>query len=228
LDVPDNVFWAAFAGAQRALTVGTERARRYRPGIAGLIAFDDNARPAFDELLPFCAPGEPFYGPVWPGPVPAGWEVRAEAPLTAMAWSGGPAPAPVEGAVPLGESDLPAILELVDRTRPGPFGPGNLLLGRYFGRFEEGRLVAMAGERLQAGHWREVSAVCTDPGWQGRGLGGATVRAVVREQLAAGERPFLHVLAANTGAIALYRKLGFETVRTVPVRVVARTGGGNE
>ncbi|HYF20959.1 MAG TPA: GNAT family N-acetyltransferase, partial [Ramlibacter sp.] len=77
-------------------------------------------------------------------------------------------------------------------------------------------------ERLQAGVLREVSAVCTDPGQQGRGLAGELVRAVVRGQLARGEVPFLHVMAANTGAIALYRKLGFETVRTVPVRVVAR------
>ena len=31
-------------------------------------------------------------------------------------------------------------------------------------------LVAMAGERMQAGPWREISGVCTDPGHQGRGL----------------------------------------------------------
>ncbi|TFZ04188.1 GNAT family N-acetyltransferase [Ramlibacter humi] len=141
-----------------------------------------------------------------------------------MAWAGGAAPAATSpGVVVLGTGHMPAILDLVARTKPGPFGPGNLDLGLYLGRFEEGRLVAMAGERLHTGRWREVSAVCTDPAHQGRGLGGEMVNAIVREQLARGETPFLHVMASNTGAIALYRKLGFEVVRTVPVRVVART-----
>lgn len=221
--VPDNVFWAAFAGSQRHLTIGTDRARRYLPGTAGLIAFDDNERPAFEDLAPFCEPGEPFYGPCWPGDAPPGWEVKVEAPLTTMAWAGGPAPdAPTASPVTLNAEHLPAILDLVARTKPGPFGPGNLALGHYIGRFEGERLVAMAGERLHAGTLREVSAVCTDPAMQGRGLAGDLVRAIVREQLARGEVPFLHVMAANTGAIALYRKLGFEVVRTVPVRVVAR------
>lgn len=224
MDFPANIFWAAFGGPQRPLTVGTERARRYRPGTAGLIAFEDNEHPAFEDLEPFCGVGEPFYAPAWPGATPAGWEIRAEAPLVTMAWSGGPAPAAASAQpVALDAGHLPAVLDLVARTKPGPFGPGNLDLGRYLGRFEDGRLVAMAGERLHAGRWREVSAVCTEPGCQGRGLGGAMVNAIVREQLTRGETPFLHVMASNTGAISLYRKLGFEVVRTALMRVIART-----
>jgi len=43
-------------------------------------------------------------------------------------------------------------------------------LGRYFGVIENGRLAAMAGERMGMPGFREVSAVCTHPDFLGRGL----------------------------------------------------------
>jgi ribosomal protein S18 acetylase RimI-like enzyme len=82
----------------------------------------------------------------------------------------------------------------------------------------------MAGERMHAAPWREISAVCTHPQSQGRGLAGRLMRHLVRRQRARGERPFLHVMASNVGAIALYRRLGFEVYREMVVRVVARDG----
>jgi predicted GNAT family acetyltransferase len=68
----------------------------------------------------------------------------------------------------------------------------------------------MAGERMQMPGFIEISAVCTHPDYRGRGYGAALMRAVGDRILSEGERPFLHAYASNTGAIALYRKLGFE------------------
>jgi len=56
------------------------------------------------------------------------------------------------------------------RADPGPFLPQTIQRGSYFGiRASDGRLVAMAGERLQSTAFGEISAVCTHPEFRGRG-----------------------------------------------------------
>jgi predicted GNAT family acetyltransferase len=110
-------------------------------------------------------------------------------------------------------------------TRPGPFGPRTPELGQYLGVYEGDRLIAMAGERLQAGPVREISGVCTDPAFQGRGLARELVNELVRRQAARGQVPVLHVMSANTGARGLYRRMGFREHREAVVRVVTRTSG---
>jgi ribosomal protein S18 acetylase RimI-like enzyme len=220
--VLDNVFWPALAHTQRALSVGTDRVRRYAPGLPPLLAYADPARPALEELAPFCEPGERFYSADWRGEVPAGWQVEFEGRMELMVWSGGdPQQEPID-AVLLGTEHVPQMVELAALTRPGPFGPRNLELGSYFGVVEDGRLVAMAGERMQAGPLREVSAICTHPDHQGRGLARKLVQRMVALQRRRGETPFLHVMSGNTGAVRLYRQLGFEPYRTCAVRIVAR------
>lgn len=106
-------------------------------------------------------------------------------------------------------ADVPEILELVARTEPGPFAPRTIEMGRYLGLRVDGRLVAMAGERLHPPGWTEISAVCTDERFRGRGYAGRLVRAVGAGIRARGETPFLHAVAHNTTAISLYETLGF-------------------
>ena len=84
------------------------------------------------------------------------------------------------------------------------------------------RLVAMAGERFHPAGWAEISAVCTEPGLQGRGLGRRVVRSVVAGVRARGAEAFLHVMTTNTGAIRLYEAMGFEVRREIPVTQVSR------
>lgn len=219
----DNVFWHALAGRQRSLTLGGEHARRYSPGLPGIVAFSDPGQPRWDELAPVCAAGERFYAADWTGTAPAGWQVEVEATLELMVWAAGrPEEEPIE-AIPLGPAHADRMVALATLTKPGPFGPRNLELGDYFGVFEQGELVAMAGERMHAGQFREISAICTHPQWQGRGLARRLVQLMVGRQLRRGETPFLHVMSHNTGARQLYRRMGFELHRSCPARVVART-----
>jgi predicted GNAT family acetyltransferase len=112
---------------------------------------------------------------------------------------------------------------LAELTRPGPFDARTIEFGEYYGVFEGDRLVAMAGERMQDRHFREVSGVCTHPDQQGRGLARRLTELVVRRELARGETPFLHVVSTNAKAIGLYERMGFTTAREVPVRIVWRT-----
>lgn len=218
----DNIIWHALSGPQGKFSTGTERARRFAPGFSPILGFADVAQPAFDDLLPFCSPDEHFYCGDWAGPMPAGWKLEEESTMFRMVWSGEP-PAQDEApdAVPLGPSQAMPALELAMLTHPGPFGPRTIELGDYFGFFDGPRLVAMAGERLQAGGYREISGVCTDPDFQGRGLARRLMRKLIRLQVQRGQIPFLHVMRDNF-AVQFYERLGFRTVKEPVVRVVSR------
>jgi predicted GNAT family acetyltransferase len=122
----------------------------------------------------------------------------------------------------LSEADLPEMLALTAATEPGPFLPGTIRMGRYFGiRSETGRLIAMAGERLKLEGFTEISAVCTDPEFRGRGHAKALMRFLMALIFAEDKIPFLHVKAENE-AMKLYQSLGFEVRRTMQLTVIAR------
>ncbi|MDF6040625.1 GNAT family N-acetyltransferase [Streptomyces sp. JH14] len=140
------------------------------------------------------------------------WEVTFQAEGVQLV-DDGVAAAPDAEAVRLGPADVPDMLELVARTRPGPFLPRTVELGTYLGVRRGGALVAMAGERLRPSGWSEISGVCTDETVRGQGLAGRLVRAVAHEVRERGETPFLHAAAANTNAIRLYESLGFRLRR---------------
>jgi predicted GNAT family acetyltransferase len=93
-------------------------------------------------------------------------------------------------------------------------------MGRYVGRRDGGRLVAMAGERLQLDGLVEISAVCTDEDHRGRGLGAALLGDVVHGIRARGATPFLHAASTNAGAIRLYEALGFHVHQTIDAAVL--------
>ena len=221
----DHIAWHSLIGPQRAVSVGSEHARRYAPGFSPIIAFADLERPDFAALEPHCAAGEHFYCGGWSGAAPPGWHVEAETQLVKMLWQGTlPAADAHFAPVKLGPEHIAQVLELVALTKPGPFGPRTLELGDYFGCFEGERLVAMAGERMHAGSLREVSGVCTDPAFQGRGLARRLMETLLRRELERGEIPFLHVMQSNAGAHGLYQRMGFLDHRVETVRVLSRSG----
>jgi predicted GNAT family acetyltransferase len=121
--------------------------------------------------------------------------------------------------VELTPADVPAMQELVARTRPGPFAARTHELGTYLGYRDNGALVAMAGTRMRCPGFQEVSAVCTDDEYRGRGLASRLVRAVGARITAAGDQPMLHVLDENTTAIRVYEALGYKTRMTFAVSV---------
>lgn len=225
LAVLDNVVWHTLSGPHARHARGTGGARRYAEGFSPIIGFADPARADFSGLAAVCAPGEHFYTDAWAGTVPHGWRLDVESTMFKMVWRA-PIPAgdAASDALPLEPSHAGEAVALATLTKPGPFGPRTLELGEYFGLFEEGRLVAMAGERFAAGGLREVSGVCTRPDRQGRGHARRLMLKLVRRQMLRGETPFLHVMSANAHARALYERMGFATYRESVVRVITREG----
>ena len=114
---------------------------------------------------------------------------------------------------PLTDDDVPAMVDLVARTEPGPFRPRTIDLGGYVGIFHDDALVAMAGQRFHPPGYVEVSAVCTDPSARRRGYASIVTVAVADAIAEAGETPMLHVADDNPNARAVYEQLGFVTVR---------------
>ena len=155
--------------------------------------------------------------------MPDGWTLERDARMLVMVWTGAGAPPADQtlDAVPLRAEHVPQMCALAELTRPGPFDTRTIEFGEYFGVFEGERLVAMAGERMQDGRLREVSGICTHPDQQGRGWARKLTGLVVRRELDRGETPFLHVVATNAKAIALYQRIGFTIAREVPVRIVS-------
>jgi ribosomal protein S18 acetylase RimI-like enzyme len=145
-------------------------------------------------------------------PPPDGWEVEFHIEGVQLVADGLVA-APDPEAVRLGPADVPEMLALTERTRPGPFLPRTVEMGVYLGIRREGRLVAMAGERLHPPGWTEISAVCTDDAHRGQGLGTRLILAVAHGIRERGETAFLHAAADNTNAIRLYEALGFRLRR---------------
>lgn len=224
MGILDDVFWLALSGAQARFATGAGAARRYAPGFSPILGFEDREHPDFTALEPFCAAGERFYVDTWSGPAPPGWTIAIEKKMKRMAWTGDlPDEDPELGARRLDASHAQQALDLALLTNPGPFGLRTIELGEYFGVFEGERLLAMAGERLHAGPYRELSGVCTHPDAQGRGLARRLSLKIVRLQMQRSQLPFLHVISSNTNAFALYERMGFRTYKETVVRVIEKT-----
>ncbi|MEU9338520.1 GNAT family N-acetyltransferase [Streptomyces sp. NPDC048290] len=210
----DNPARAALTGPHAHFAERRGRILRYPVDVSPWLALPDRLEPDdWADLAALTGPGAevPLLG--HQGPVPDGWEITFHADGVQLV-DDGTAAAPDPEAVVLGAADVPEMLDLVQRTRPGPFLPRTIEMGTYLGIRREGRLVAMAGERLHPPGWTEISAVCTDPSARGEGLATRLVLAVAHGIRERGETPFLHTGAANTGAIRLYEHLGFRLRRS--------------
>lgn len=220
----DNIFWHALSGPQARFATGASAARRFAPDFSPIIGFASPEQPDFAALAPFCAPGERFYCAGWSGAAPAGWTVEVEALMICMVWRGAlPATDAAPDAIALGPQHVEQAVALAALTKPGPFGPRTIELGDYYGYFDGERLIAMAGERTCAQGLREISGVCTDPDYQGRGLARRLMDKLIRRHMLRDEQSYLHVMAANETAHQLYLRMGFADYRQTVVRVVART-----
>lgn len=153
--------------------------------------------------------------------LPEGFIATVEGPLVQLVYDkekaqpvhdGKTAPPEEEASndiVALGGKDAQEMLELAGIARPGPFTLRTHELGSFYGLRVNGKLAAMAGERLRIPGHTEISAVCTHPDHLGKGYATLLMSRVMQGILERGETPFLHSRADNDRALAVYKRLGF-------------------
>jgi ribosomal protein S18 acetylase RimI-like enzyme len=207
----DNPVWHALTGPHARFADGDGGARRYQHDVAPFAALpDDPDAAAWDALANFAGPATIVIFRPARLEAPAGWEVVARLPTLQMVATDRIGEAD-DAFVGLGDGDVPEMLALVARTKPGPFFARTNQLGSYVGLRDREGLVAMAGERLRGPRFTEISAVCTDDRARRQGLATRLLRAVAAGIEQRGDTAMLHVLAENEPAIRVYEALGFKT-----------------
>ena len=214
--------WRCLSGSQKELSLGGHDVRRFKSGISELVGFRDSENPNLDVLASISKTSDSFFSVDWQGPIASGWTLLQETRADQMVWQSDKVPPPKVEIMPLDDSHVAQMLALVELTQPGPFQPRTIEMGEYFGVFDNDVLVAMAGERLFAYPLREISGVCTRPGYQGRGLARSLMQLLIARQLQRNEIPFLHVVEANVNAKRIYEKMGFTSVRQTTLRKFVR------
>jgi len=210
----DNPIWHSLTGPHARFAMGQGRARHYLRDFAPFSAIAEPTPAAYADLalgLPDDTEARLFRPEN--EAVPAGWEAISARPLIQMTLAEEVVPQPLSGEsriIPLGPSDVPEMLALIEIAQPGPFCVRTIELGTYVGvrDAKTGRLLAMGGERLCLERHVEVSAIAVHPEARGQGLGASITAHLARSVLARNCLPFLHVFPDNP-ARALYVRLGF-------------------
>jgi ribosomal protein S18 acetylase RimI-like enzyme len=222
----DNIIWKALTTRQAEFAESFKQVRRFMPEVSPLAAFPEPTPDGYESLAGLVGTGATIglflEAPYQPH---AGWSFLAGAPMPEMVYDAGLRPADSRGRlsphkpshkhkedpeiVELGDADSPEMMALTALTKPGPFGKRTHKLGTYLGIRRNGKLVAMAGERLKIPGYTEVSAVCTHPEHTGHGYARILMAEVMQRICSRGETPLLHVREDNVRAIELYERLGF-------------------
>lgn len=206
----DRPIWNALATSHAALAQGDALARRYPPTIVPFAATADGSAASAAALARLPQPGETMaIVETYYAEAPQGLELMRRDELVQML--GAEAFPRIEDAriVPLTPADAAEMLELASLTKPGPFTLGAQQLGAFWGIRRDGRLAAMAGQRLRVPGYGELSGLCTHPDFRGQGLAKALFNFVAGEIAWRGDTPFLHAYANHHDTIALYERLGF-------------------
>lgn len=237
----DNIIWSALTTRQTEFAESFGEARRFMPEVTSLGGFREASAEGYESLAGLLGHrGTAGLFLDEPYEEREGWTLVAKAPLLQMVYRSGsqaglgPADSRerlslhgVRGKehtkiTELGVADSPEMIALTALTKPGPFGKRTHELGTYLGIRRDGRLVAMAGERMKVPGFTEVSAVCTHPEHLGNGYAGRLMTEVMRRIIERGETPFLHVREDNARAIQLYERLGFEVRVRLHLAVVRK------
>lgn len=216
--------WDSLSGAHQGLSEGGDLARRYRADVNVFASPRDDDADAMRAMASLARPGD-LIVMLQRAPIPAlpGFVVAKSAAGVQMVATRPVADVADARIVPLGEDDAAEMVTLATLTEPGPFRSNTYTMGRFVGIRINGRLAAMAGERMRPEGFIEVSGVCAHPDFRGQGLARLLSQRVAARIQSEGATPFLHAWATNSAAIRLYESLGFSIVSDISIAAFVRS-----
>ena len=209
----DNPIWWALNDHCKHLGQGTDQVKCFHPDVAPFAAVQADTPDNFQSLFNQIQEEQVvvIFSPK-PDLDPAPLNIIANIPGIQMVFEGKVETSDnVDEIVELREDEVSQMIALTQIAQPGPFSKQTIEFGAYNGIYDGKSLIAMAGERLRAGQFTEISAVCTYPDYAGKGLARKLVTHRVKAIIASGSIPYLHVKTDNARAINLYEKMGFVT-----------------
>ncbi|QYR53688.1 GNAT family N-acetyltransferase [Lysobacter soyae] len=219
----DNPFWSALDSIHAGLAVRAGDAAVFPADVAPFLGLAHPGAATRATLEALMQPGETrLVLGLLPEAVPEGftltpletlWQMVCDVPMPACA---------DDDIIALDATRQSDILGLTALVYPHYFRSRTTCMGRYFGIDRQGQLAAMAGERLGAPGFREISAICTHPDHLGKGLAGRLTTWLTRDTLTRGDVAFLQVSPANTRAHALYERLGYRIRAHLPFARIDR------
>ena len=220
----DNPAWSALTGRHAALASGDGPVLRYPAEVSPFAALE--APSALPVLASRMSDGDTAV--LWSPDAleaPPGLDLVVRFPCLQMAaFDFRPADV-ADDASAMTMDDVDDMIALTSLTKPGPFARRTVEMGSYIGVRADGRLAALAGERMKPEGFTEISAICVHPDNQGQGHARRLTSIMGRRIVADGKVPFLNVLPDNRPAITLYESLGFRPRRLMQVHLLRRPGG---
>jgi len=216
----DNLVWNALHSVHWHFAMRNGPAVRYPADVVPYAAMADANHSDLSSLAELLSPGERVY---LVGAQPAATNILDVGPplncfqmlFPSNAAKDATAAASDILIVRMAPEDAPDMVALADLAFPGFFRARTNRMGTYYGIRINNELVAMAGERLAVPGFREISAVVTHPEHVGKRYATLLMNRLLHDHAAAGLKSFLHVNEQNSRAIAIYRRMGFLTLRSV-------------
>ena len=171
------------------------------------------------QLLPQLRPGQLITGPIGLGDAlrphrELEWDMPMERYHLARPED---LPPPDERVVPLGRSDLPALVSLYESDPGAAFFLPHMIDDQGFvGVFDGPDLVAAAGTHVLSESQRcaAIGAVYSRPSHRGQGLGAAVTAGAAHRILGRVDTVGLNVATGNIAARTIYETIGFDSILT--------------
>lgn len=215
----DNPCWNALNSGNKNLAGGNEQVRFFSAEVSPFVGLPEWNSHGFKHLYDVIPPERRIaFMAAREVEIPGEWDVVDYLKAFQMVHTH-PAPNVTASSeiVDLQNKNISQMIALTAMTHPGPFFKRTIEFGNYEGVFKGDELVSMAGQRLHAGEFVEISAVCTHPAHSGKGYATALIISQVHQILSASAIPFLHVKDDNLQAIKLYKSLGFEVRKRMDI-----------
>lgn len=212
----DNPFWSSLQTRHRDIALSAGDVARFPADYAPFLGVAHAEVHLSDAMASLLAPEEVIYLLGVAPKLSDDWQIEAFRPLAQMICEAPLSLIDGPQIIALSGEHRDDVLDLTARIYPHYFRRRTMELGRYFGIYQDGKLAAMIGERMGTDSYQEISAVCTDPDFNGRGYARQLLAFLSNDNLERKRQPFLHVSHENSRALSLYEKTGYRIRRDIP------------